>query len=65
MGTTRREYVQLADRRAARIGRRGVHRDSICDLVLEDRKVGGACIHRSEALLYKTLTKMTLPSAGA
>ncbi len=43
------------------IGIHNVHQDGICDLVLNDRKVGGACLHRRGGLLYYSATLLVAP----
>ncbi|MBU0718078.1 MAG: hypothetical protein KJ749_07510 [Planctomycetes bacterium] len=45
----------------ARIGMPGVSQAGICDLVLGDRKIGGACLHRSRDLLYYTVSLLVDP----
>lgn len=39
-----------------RIGIDGVYHDGISDLVLDDRKVGGSCIHRTKDVLYYSIS---------
>jgi lipoate-protein ligase A len=45
----------------ARCGIRGVQRQETSDLVLGDRKIGGACIHRSRDLLVYGTTLLVAP----
>ena len=45
----------------ARSGMPGVSQAGICDLVLGDKKVGGACLHRSRGLLYYTVSLIIDP----
>lgn len=47
----------------ARSGMPGVNQEGICDLVLGDKKVGGACLHRSRDLLYYTVSLIIDPDA--
>ena len=44
-----------------RIGVSGVGQAGICDLALGDRKVGGACLHRSRDLLYYSASLLVDP----
>ena len=44
-----------------RIGIPGVRQAGICDLVLDGRKVGGACLHRSRDLLYYSASLLVDP----
>ncbi|MFH2002181.1 MAG: hypothetical protein ABIK28_21085 [Planctomycetota bacterium] len=44
------------------IGIKGVYSDGISDLVLEDRKIGGACIYRSKEILYYSTTLLVHPA---
>jgi len=44
-----------------RLGLQGVRQDGISDLVLADRKVGGACIYRSRGLLFYSATLLVDP----
>ena len=44
-----------------RIGVHGVKQAGTCDYVLADRKVGGACLHRSRDLLYYSTTLLVDP----
>ena len=44
-----------------RIGFPGVHQAGICDLAIGDRKIGGACLHRSRDLLYYTTSILVDP----
>jgi lipoate-protein ligase A len=44
-----------------RIGIRGLVQAGICDLVLDDRKVGGACLHRRRDLLYYSASLLVDP----
>lgn len=39
----------------------GVYRDGICDLVLGDRKVGGAAMYRARDLVYYSTTLLLAP----
>jgi len=48
----------------ARCGIAGVRREGICDLALEDRKLGGACIYRRRDLLYYSTTLLVAPDIG-
>lgn len=45
-----------------RAGVKGVHHAGISDLVLGDRKIGGACIYRTRDLLYYSTTLLFDPS---
>lgn len=45
----------------AQAGVPGVRKEGICDLVLGDRKIGGACLHRSKDLLYYSATLLVAP----
>ncbi len=42
-------------------GRPGLYQDGICDLVLEDRKVGGAAMYRARDLVYYSTTLLLAP----
>jgi lipoate-protein ligase A len=42
-------------------GVHGLYRDGICDLVLEDRKVGGAAMYRARDLVYYSTTLLLAP----
>ncbi len=44
----------------ARIGIPDVRQMGICDLTLDDRKIGGACLHRSRDLLYYSASLLVL-----
>ncbi|UCE60466.1 MAG: hypothetical protein JSU63_01705 [Phycisphaerales bacterium] len=44
-----------------RCGLPGVSQAGICDLVLGDKKVGGACLHRARDLLYYSTTLLVEP----
>lgn len=44
-----------------RAGIRGVDRGGVSDLVAGDRKVGGACIHRSKNILFYSTTLLVHP----
>mgnify|MGYP000753667588 CR=1 FL=1 len=44
--------------------RLGVYRDGISDLVLGDRKVGGACIYRTRGLLFYSASLLVAPILG-
>jgi len=44
-----------------RLGIDGVYRDGISDLVLNDHKVGGACIYRSRGLLFYSVSLLVEP----
>ncbi|MCK4872075.1 MAG: hypothetical protein KAS72_05060 [Phycisphaerales bacterium] len=45
-----------------RIGILGVMHTDICDLALDDRKVGGACLYRSRDLLYYSVSLLVEPN---
>jgi lipoate-protein ligase A len=45
----------------ARIGFAGVKQEGICDLATADRKVSGACLHRSRDVLYYSATLLVCP----
>jgi lipoate-protein ligase A len=45
----------------ARIGIPGVGQAGICDLALGEKKIGGACLHRSGDLLYYSTTLLVDP----
>lgn len=45
----------------ARIGVLGVHQAGICDLIIGERKVAGACLHRSRDLLYYSASLLVEP----
>ncbi|MFH1748491.1 MAG: hypothetical protein ABIG44_15765 [Planctomycetota bacterium] len=45
----------------ARIGIPGISQAGICDLILGDRKVGGACLHRCRDLLYYSASLLVDP----
>ena len=49
----------------SRIGVRGVRQAGICDYVLGDRKIGGACLHRSGDVLYYSTTLLVDPDMEA
>jgi lipoate---protein ligase len=44
-----------------RVGVPGLYRDGVCDLVLEDRKVGGAAMYRARDLVYYSTTLLLAP----
>ena len=44
-----------------RIGVSGAGQAGICDLILGDRKVGGACLHRARDLLYYSASLLVDP----
>ena len=44
-----------------RIGIPGVSQAGICDLVMGDKKIGGACVHRSRDLLYYSVSLLVDP----
>ncbi len=48
-----------------RIGIRGIRQEGICDFCLGDRKVGGACLHRSRDLLYYSTSLLVDPDIDA
>ena len=48
-------------RKLTEIGLRGVYREGISDLVLNDRKIGGSCIHRTRDYLYFSATLLVDP----
>ena len=63
-GHHRRHFDMLTDWLTAgleRIGIPGVNRAGICDLAVGDRKVGGACLHRSSDLLYYSASLLVDP----
>ena len=43
------------------MGYRDVYRDGTCDLVLDERKVGGACVYRSLGLILFSATLLISP----
>lgn len=45
----------------AQIGFSNVHRDGICDLVYNDKKISGACLYRTRDLLYYSATLLITP----
>ena len=45
----------------SQIGFRGIFQNGICDLVLGDRKIGGACIYRKRDLLYYSVSLLVDP----
>jgi lipoate-protein ligase A len=45
----------------AAIGVPGVKQKGICDLVLDDRKIGGACLYRERDLLFYSTTLLVDP----
>ncbi len=48
-----------------RIGVPGIEQAGICDYVLRQRKIGGACLHRSRDLLYYSTTLLVDPDRAA
>ena len=44
-----------------RIGITGIDQAGICDLVLGERKIGGACLHRRRDLLYYSASLLVNP----
>lgn len=48
-----------------RAGIKGVYQDGISDLVMEDRKVGGSCFHRSRNLAYYSAALLVSPDLDA
>lgn len=44
-----------------KIGINNIYSDGVSDLVLDDRKIGGSCIHRSKDLLYYSSTLLVQP----
>jgi lipoate---protein ligase len=49
----------------ARLGVPGVSMRGVCDLVLGERKIGGACLSRSRDLVHYTTTLLVEPDVGA
>jgi len=47
-----------------RIGVSGVRQRGISDLALGERKIGGACIHRSRDVLFYSVTLLVEPDTG-
>ena len=45
----------------SRIGLPGIRQAGICDLSLADRKIGGACLHRSRDLMYYSASLLIDP----
>ena len=45
----------------ARSGLRGATREGICDLALDGRKIGGACLHKDRSLVHYALTLLVDP----
>lgn len=43
------------------IGIPGIYQDGVSDLVLDDRKIGGACIYRQRDLLFYSTTLLVAP----
>lgn len=63
-GHHRRHFDMLTDWLIAgltRIGLPGIGQAGICDLVLGDKKVGGACLHRSRDLLCYSASLLVEP----
>jgi lipoate-protein ligase A len=52
-------------RALARAGITGVYRDGISDLVIENRKIAGACFHRSKDMAYYSAALLVSPDLGA
>ena len=46
------------------LGLNGVKRSGICDLVLANRKISGACIYRSRGLLFYSATLLVRPDVS-
>jgi lipoate-protein ligase A len=63
-GGHRRHFDLLSQWLSAGLARAGVpavRKEGICDLVLGDRKIAGACLHRSKDLLYYSATLLVAP----
>ena len=43
----------------------GVHQDGISDLVIDDRKIGGTCFHRSKGMAYYSAALLVTPDLDA
>jgi len=43
----------------------GVYQDGISDLVMEDRKIGGSCFHRSKGMAYYAAALLVSPNLEA
>lgn len=48
----------------ARAGFDSVEQDGICDLVVGDRKVGGACLYRGRDVMFYTVSLLVSPSVA-
>ncbi len=62
-----RAFARLSEWLAAALaslGIPGLRREGSSDLVLGDRKVGGACIHRTRDLLYYSTTLLCAPEVA-
>lgn len=46
----------------AKVGVSSVEQDGICDLVVGDRKVGGACLYRGRDVMFYTVSLLVEPS---
>ncbi len=63
-GHHRQHFDVLSDWLIAALGDAGlsgVSRNGICDLVVGDKKVGGACLHRTRDLLYYCISLLVTP----
>lgn len=65
LGGTKRAFSRLSSMvidALSKSGAHGVRRVGVSDLVLGDRKIGGACIYRSLGLLYYSTTLLYKPN---
>ena len=65
---TRQRFDLVSDwlvQRLRKLGYPGLYRDGIFDLVLGDRKVGGACVFRSWGLMLFSATLLISPDLAA
>lgn len=67
LGGNLRAFARISDwlvAALAALGIAGVRREGPSDLVRGDRKVGGACIHRTRDLLYYATTLLCTPAVA-